>query len=317
MMSQSFFSAETLDDLLHMVAQSVLTEGSSIEPTKGPAVELAGVILELTNPLARISRTESRGKLFSCLGELMWYLAKSNDLAFIEYYISGYRQSADGDEIFGGYGPRLFDWNGINQFKNVRGLLDKNPDSRRAVIQLFAAQDIWEPHKDVPCTCTLQFMIRDGRLNLITHMRSNDIFLGLPHDLFCFTMLQEIMARDLGVKIGTYKHMVGSLHLYCADVPEMECFLGEGWQSTSALMPPMPTGNPWPWIRTVLDAERAIRLDQNMDAASVAELDPYWADLLRLLRIFKASRNRDTGFMRILRDEMSTPEYHHFIDQRM
>ena len=58
-MSQSFFSAETLDDLLHMVAQSVLTEGSSIEPTKGPAVELAGVILELTNPLARISRTES------------------------------------------------------------------------------------------------------------------------------------------------------------------------------------------------------------------------------------------------------------------
>ena len=316
-MPRSFFSAETLDDLLHMVADSVLIDGSKIEPTRGPAVELAGVMLELTDPLARISRTESRGKLFSCLGELMWYLAKTNDLAFIEYYIRGYRQSADGDEIFGGYGPRLFDWNEINQFENVRGLLAKNPDSRRAVIQLFGAQDIMETHNDVPCTCTLQFMIRNDQLNLVAYMRSNDIFLGLPHDVFCFTMLQEIMARDLGAKIGTYKHMVGSLHLYHSDVSEMQGFLGEGWQSTSALMPPMPTGNPWPSIRTVLNAERAIRLGQSMDDASVVALDPYWADLVRLLRVFRASRNNDTELMQNLRDEMSTPEYHHFIDQRM
>lgn len=316
-MSRSFFSAETLDDLLHVVADGVLADGSKIEPTKGPAVELAGVMLELTNPLARISRSESRGKLFSCLGEMMWYLAKSNDLAFIEYYIRGYRQSADGDEIFGGYGPRLFDWDDINQFESVRGLLDKNPDSRRAIIQLFAAQDISEPRKDVPCTCTLQFMIRNGQLNLVTYMRSNDIFLGLPHDVFCFTMLQEIMARDLGVKIGTYKHMVGSLHLYCTDISEMECFLGEGWQSTSALMPSMPAGNPWPSIQTVLNAEKAIRLDQSMDAVSVVSLDPYWADLVRLLRVFRASRNNDTGLMQTFRHEMSTTTYHHFIDQRI
>lgn len=316
-MSGSFFCAETLDDLLHEVTVQVLAEGIEIKPTRGRAKELSGVMLELTNPLARISRTESRGKLFSCLGELMWYLAKSNDRDFIEYYIRDYGDPADGDEIFGGYGPRLFDWNGINQFRSVRDRLRDNPDSRRAVIQLFAASDIKETPHNVPCTCTLQFMIRNDRLNLVTHMRSNDIYLGLPHDVFCFTMLQEIMARDLGLELGTYKHMVGSLHLYLKDVPDMKDFLREGWQPTSALMPSMPTGNPWPSIKTVLDAERAVRLDENMGAVSVAVLHPYWADLVRLLRVFKASRNRDSGLMRTLRDEIRTPDYHHFVDQRI
>ena len=316
-MSGAYFFAETLDDLLHEVTGRVLADGIEIEPTRGRAMELSGVMLELNNPLARISRSESRGKLFSCIGELMWYLARSNDRDFVEYYIHDYGDPADGDEIFGGYGPRLFDWNGINQFRNVRDLLRDNPDSRRAVIQLFAAGDIEETHNDVPCTCTLQFMIRNDRLNLITHMRSNDIFLGLPHDIFCFTMLQEIMARDLGSEPGTYKHMVGSLHIYRKNVRDMEDFLREGWQPTSALMPAMPTGSPWPSIQTVLDAERAIRLGLTMNSVNVATLDPYWADLVRLLRVFRASRDKDTGLMRTLRHEMSTAEYHHFIDQRI
>ena len=316
-MSDAYLSAETLGDLVQEVAEKVLADGNEINPTKGKAMEVAGMILELTNPLARISRTESRGKLFSCLGELMWYLAKSNDLAFIKYYIREYQKSADGDEIFGGYGPRLFDWDGINQFGNVRDLLRRNPDTRRAVIQLFAAQDIKEPHNDVPCTCTLQFMIRQGQLNLIAYMRSNDIFLGLPHDIFCFTMLQEIMARHLEVGLGIYKHMVGSLHAYCEDVPDMEDFLGEGWQPTSALMPPMPIGNPWTSIQTVLAAEQAIRLGQSIDDASIGALDPYWADLVKLLQVFRASRDKDTNLIRALRQKISSTAYHHFIDQRL
>ena len=316
-MSHVYFNAETIDDLLRLVGEQVLTNGSEITPTKGQALELGGVMLELTNPLARISRTESRGRLFSCLGELMWYLAKSNKLAFIEYYIPRYKDSADGDEIFGGYGPRLFDWNGINQFENMSDLLRANPDSRRAVIQLFSASDIVEPHKDVPCTSTLQFMKRDDQLHLVTCMRSNDIYLGLPHDIFCFTMLQEIMARHLEVEPGTYKHMVGSLHIYSRDVPKMERFLREGWQSTSPLMSPMPDGDPWVAIRTVLRLEQAIRSGESMNEAHIEALDPYWADLVRLLQVFRASRDNNKSLVRALRQGMSSTAYHEFIDQRI
>jgi thymidylate synthase len=226
-MAGPYFRAQTLDDVMRSVIEEILSHGNRIHPTKGPAAELTGVLLEIIDPRARLSRTETRGKPFSCLGELCWYLAGANDVEFIAYYIRAYREYAEGDVIFGGYGPRLFGYRGLNQVANVIHLLRRNPDSRRAVIQLYDAGDIAEEHKDIPCTCTLQFMIRRQALHMITNMRSNDAFLGLPHDIFSFTMFQEIMARDLAVELGTYKHCVGSLHLYDCDREIAQQFLND------------------------------------------------------------------------------------------
>src|SRR6266404_5896255 len=113
-MAAALLTEATLDDLMHSVIKEILGNGDQIEPKKGSATEVTGVLLELTNPRARLSRTETRGKPYSCLGELFWYLAKTNALDFIAYYIRQYKGFADGNEIFGGYGPRLFDWKGIN-----------------------------------------------------------------------------------------------------------------------------------------------------------------------------------------------------------
>ena len=317
-MVSPYFTGETLDDIMRWVIESILREGQDIHPTKGPAKELAGVLLELTNPLARISRTETKGKPFSCLGELLWYLAGTKELSFISYYLREYNSYADGEEIFGGYGPRFFDWNGINQFFNVIDLLKVKPDSRQAVIQLFDAQDILEPHKDIPCTCTIQLLIRNDHLHMFTYMRSNDAFIGLPHDFFCFTMLQEIMANALSVKLGCYKHMVGSLHLYHRSISNAQRFLDEGWQPTQTPMPTMPKGDPWPAIRLVLDSECLIRTNQVLDPDQLtAGLDAYWADLIRLLLVFRAVKDKDFNKIRTLRARMSSPMFNPFIDGRI
>src|SRR4051794_26260593 len=81
-----YFAGETLDDLLRDLIGALVSTGQPIRPTKGEAVELVGVLVELVNPRARLSRTETRGRPFSCLGELCWYLSGSNDLDFIKYY---------------------------------------------------------------------------------------------------------------------------------------------------------------------------------------------------------------------------------------
>ena len=70
--------------------------------SKGDHREVTGVLLELTNPRARLSRTETRGKLFSALGELCWYLAGSNDVDFISYYIPFYKTLSEGGFVHGG-----------------------------------------------------------------------------------------------------------------------------------------------------------------------------------------------------------------------
>lgn len=316
-MADPYFRGDTIDDLMRHVIEEILSAGEWITASKGACQELTGVLLELFNPRARLSRTETRGKPFSCLGELCWYLARTKSLEFISYYIPKYREFADDGEIFGGYGPRLFDWKGLNQWANVTELLRKKPTTRQAVIQLFDADDIREEHKDVPCTCTLQFVIRGERLHLITYMRSNDVFRGFTHDFFTFTMLQEIMARSLSVELGIYKHHVGSLHLYAQDIHAARRFLDEGWQSTSMPMPPMPMGDPWASIQSLLEAEAILRAGGLLEIAKLEELDPYWADLIRLLQVFRLAKNQDLGEVDKILPSMESIVYHTFIHKKI
>lgn len=311
-MPYPYFAARTLDDLLRVVYGELLTNGKPLKATKGSTIELTGTLLELLDPRARLSRSETRGKLISGLGELCWFLAGNNSLSFIEYYIPTYKKSAEDGKIYGGYGPRFFSWRGLNQLENVIELLKKKPGTRQAVVQLFDAADLAAPHKDIPCTCTLQFMIRSEQLHMLTSMRSNDAYWGLSHDIFSFTMIQEIVARTLGVEVGTYKHAVGSLHVYEHHVPMTKDFMAEGFQSTLSAMPPMPVGDPWPSIKLLLDAEASIRNDA-FDAAQLSNLDPYWADLARILMVYRHKKAKRYGEMTTLRSKMVSRAYDIFI----
>lgn len=310
-----YIAASTVDDLLRRVFGRLLNVPQRVTATRGDTTEIIGVLLQLTNPRARISRTENKQVLFSCLGEVLWYLAGSRELAFIEYYLSRYaRESDDGKTVHGAYGPRLFRMRGQDQVENVLALLRERSTSRRAVIQVFDSADLAADHTDVPCTCSLQFFVREGRLHLFTAMRSNDAYLGLPHDIFAFTMLQEIMARALDVDLGTYKHAVGSLHLYKEHRKAAAAFLREGWQESIA-MPAMPAGDPWPAIEAVTMCERAIR-ERGKMPRSMPELAPYWMDVVRLLRVFRHFRDRDPEGIRNLKQEMTVHVFDMYIDHK-
>jgi thymidylate synthase len=309
-----YISADTLDDLLREVFIKIRNFGKRVEPTQGPNQELFGVLLELTQPVARLSRTESKGTVFSCLGETLWYLAGSNKLDFITHYLPDYgKYSDDGVTTWGAYGPRIFSTRGqVDQLENVVRLLRTKSPTRQAVIQLFHAEDIVEAHKDVPCTCTLQFLLRENSLHLIVTMRSNDAYLGLPHDIFAFTFLQELVARQLDMNLGAYKHFVGSLHLYDRDRLKAEAFINEGWQSTIA-MPHMPVGNPWPSIAAILKAESRIRSGLDVVIKQL-KLSNYWADLVRLLQIYANTEKKER--ISTIRNEMSSEVFDIYIEKR-
>ena len=310
---------DTVDDLMRRVLRRLLDFGAKVQASRGVNFEILGVLLRLTNPRARLSLAEKKGTIFSCLGELLWYLSGQDSLEFIQYYLKKYDENSDdGQTIAGAYGPRLFNTNGIDQVAKVKEILKKKPTSRRCVIQLFQAEDLVDlSQSDVPCTCTLQFFCRDERLHLHVNMRSNDAYLGLPHDIFAFTMFQEVMARDLGVELGEYTHAVGSLHVYEGHMGLAERYLNEGWQSMSE-MPQMPEGDPWKSIRKVIDAERCIRLGQQPDQ----ELADYWSDLVRLLQIFGCTKGTIADpegareRVQSLRGEMTTKTYDPYIQKR-
>lgn len=324
-MIMPFVTADTLDDLMRDALEMVRRHGRSVKASRGPCKEVTGVLLELTNPRARLSRTESNGTPFSALGEFCWYLSGRGEYDFIKYYIKkAYDPEKDVEEdgsVSGAYGPRLIGPRDGDQLEVVVSLLERKPSTRQAVLQLFDARDLQSGQRDVPCTCTIQFLNRDDRLEAVTYMRSNDAYLGLPHDVFCFTLLQEWVARRLGLDVGRYKHAAGSLHVYDEheDDGRVQRYLDEGFQSRLSPMPPMPVGDPRGALARLLDAESVLRQEpagQERAAVHEAALDGYWADLVRLLRAYRYWNDGDASAIFRLRDAMSSPTYHPFLDRK-
>lgn len=108
---------------------------------------------------------------------------------------------------------------GESQWNSTIALLTKDKDSRQAIMNIHRPSDRHEGNKDVPCTLSLQFFIRENKLHVIVNMRSNDIILGFTNDVFQFTMLQEAMLLELKkvypeLELGAYYHNAGSMHVY-------------------------------------------------------------------------------------------------------
>lgn len=315
-----YYEADTLDDLLRHVFQQLLEPQSKIKATKEhPFTEILGCVLRLSKPRARLSRTETKGKVYSAIGELLWYLSGDNKASFMDYYVPNnfYSNEAETgtDDVRSGYGRRLNNFDGINQIQNVIELLKARPTSRRAVLQLFDATDLTENFRSIPCTCTMQFLLRDERLNMLVNMRSNDAFLGLPHDIFAFTMLQEIIARTVGVEVGHYTHSAGSLHLYEDKEQLAREYLAEDYQEKIA-MPSMPNGDPWQTIQKVRDIEKNLR-EGSAIAPELAGIEPYWQDICRLLYAHRLSKDRDLNGIKEVKNAMSNKSYRVFLEAKI
>jgi thymidylate synthase len=121
----------------------------------------------------------------------------------------------------GAYGDRIGD-----QVQHAIRKLKNDTDTRQAVITLWnPALDNAAAH-DIPCTVALNFAIVNDRLELRTQMRSNDVWLGFPYDIFQFTQLQITVARALGCVPGAYTHSTWSLHLYTKDLASVDALTG-------------------------------------------------------------------------------------------
>jgi len=122
-----------------------------------------------------------------------------------------------GDVVTVAYGYRWRRHFGRDQLGMLVKLLEKDPSSRHGVVVT------WDPGNDglggaskanVPCPYTFTVNIIGGRLNLMNVVRSNDVILGLPHDVAGFCLLQLILAQRLGVKPGVYTHTIANAHVY-------------------------------------------------------------------------------------------------------
>ncbi len=97
--------------------------------------------------------------------------------------------------------------------------LVRDRDSRRAIIPMLRAEHL-EPHvKDVVCTETVGFRIRDDQLSMWVHMRSSDAIYGLGTDIPAFAFVFRLMYAMLemvGISLtpGNIMITAASAHIY-------------------------------------------------------------------------------------------------------
>ena len=106
----------------------------------------------------------------------------------------------------------------------VIGELKRNRESRRAVISI-RDNEVDSRTTDPACMQSIQYFIRNGRLDCMILFRSNDLPEAFFFNAFALIMLQEKIARELGVETGTYTHRSNSMHCYEKDFQLLKNFV--------------------------------------------------------------------------------------------
>jgi thymidylate synthase len=124
------------------------------------------------------------------------------------------------------YGPRVY----LDIRKILRALAE-DPDTRQAV--LFVAHPVDGPTSDLPCTLTIQFLIRGGTVHSIVSMRSWDLCRGLPYDLMMFSGLLEVVSRCINIPAGQIIVTAGSAHIYLDQLTKVPYLDSRRWRFTN------------------------------------------------------------------------------------
>lgn len=141
-----------------------------------------------------------------------WYLEGNPNAENIASFAPIWKKMMDSQgNVRSNYG---WQWRRNNQLDKVVDKLKENNNTRQAAISIYDGKEIDTYSKDTPCTYAVQFTILDNKLNMTVLMRSNDLWYGFCNDQYCFSKLQELVAKRVGLKVGTYFHFAHNLHLY-------------------------------------------------------------------------------------------------------
>lgn len=189
---------------------------------------------QVTNPCDRWLNIEGRNASpIAAIGETFWVLAGRNDLKFLSRVLPRAANfSDDGQTWRGAYGPRIY---ANGQLDSVINRLRKNNDTRQAYLTIYDPELDSDPGlaatsltgdpvtKDMICNLALLFDIKAGELNMTVINRSQDVLWGMSSINFIeFSILQEIVAKMIGVNVGFYRLFSNNVHYYNNDVSQKQ-----------------------------------------------------------------------------------------------
>jgi thymidylate synthase len=237
-------------DWYRKILWNILTHGVETGPRGLKTREMINVSVRL--PMAEnIVLSEARKPNYRFMAaEFLWMANGRDDLApltRVNPHMAKF--SDDGARLAGAYGP----WFKLGVGRAF-ALLRRDHDTRQAFVKIGPPQQ--PDSKDVPCTMTWQFLIRDleGRgpeLHMVANMRSSDAWLGIPYDVYTFSQIGNCVAGALGLPRGFLFLNLASSHIYAEHIEAATAVQNESWGAHGHS--PELDGLPPSWTNLVLD----------------------------------------------------------------
>ena len=206
----SFWSANEAFEYFNKVIRK---DGKDFADTKA----LFNIGFTILEPRARRITNKDRGwKEEYAEAEWQWYLSGDRNTKKLgELYGKVpeiWKRMSDSDgNVNSNYG---WQWKRNDQIGEVINILKNYRETRQATISIYDGKEIDKYTYDTPCTYAIQFTIVDNRLHMCVTMRSNDLWYGFCNDQYQFSKLQEMIAKEINIEMGTYYHFAHNFHLY-------------------------------------------------------------------------------------------------------
>ena len=158
--------------------------------------------------------TTKKLHLRSIIYELLWFLRGDTNIKWLQKHgVSIWDEWADRDGDLGPvYGHQWRHWGG-DQIRQVLGSIKNNPTSRRHIVSAWNVDQL-DKMALPPCHLLFQFYVADNRLSCQLYQRSADLFLGVPFNISCYSLLTLMIAQVCELQPGDFVHCLGDTHLY-------------------------------------------------------------------------------------------------------
>lgn len=210
------FVFDNAAESIPVLTTALLRHGAVVEPRGLRTRELRNVTIQLNDPGDCLMQNVGRNMNYKLAAlESLQLIGGFSDPHLMGVVAPATKRFMTGGHFHGAYGPRI-----APQMPKILERLKKDPDTRQGVVNIWdPAQDLFlDGSPDYPCTVGFNFAIRNNRLLMSTHMRSNDLWWGWTYDVVQFTQLQWTVANILGMDPGPYTHYVDSFHMYEKDI---------------------------------------------------------------------------------------------------
>jgi thymidylate synthase len=208
----------TVTDIRSIFINELANERFTIDKTGAKTIEMIGASFIATEPSIFGTVNEEYVRK-----EIDWYMSGSTNINDIygdeREPPQAWKYSANRHgEINSNYGHLIFDDKYFRQYEQALIELTENPDSRRACMiynRPSIQVEFQENSKnDFICTNAVTYYIRNGELQAVVQMRSNDVVFGYKNDYAWQQYVLKTLASDLGIEPGAIQWQVQNLHVY-------------------------------------------------------------------------------------------------------